>query len=355
MSLVFQYISSYDEVLAIREEWLSLEAESTCVAISSSYNWVKCWLESFSKKEDNQLGHKKSIYIVLIRSNSKLLGIIPLIKIHRMKMGFKFSSLEFLGQQWSGIQFDAILSNKISLDLSSILDYLYSSIKFDILYLRAYEKSSIFFEKPSCHFTFVPQVELSKYSDFDDYVKKNYSKRHKQNLRTGRNRAIKDGVCLSTTINEIDQFALDEIVRLSKSKLNDQKSWLYNDSSKKIFYTKLFNAYKSNVIFVNIDGVNVAYRANIIFNGLKLCLDASYDRSAPNYELGIKSVDANIFDSFERSLTLHSMGPGLDLYKKKFTKHGHELFYTLTPGNKFFSKVIYHIFKWLLNANQNNK
>lgn len=353
--LEFSHISTYDEVLSIREEWLRVESESSNYSISSSYDWVRCWWECFCCVDNNQFGYNKSIYIVLIRDNGKLLGVIPLIKIYRMKMGFKFSSLEFVGQQWSGIQFDAILSVGLNIKLSLVFEYIYSSIKFDVCYLRAYDKSSLFYEESSRYFTVVPQIELSKYTCFDDYVRDNYSKRHRQNLRTGTNRALKDGVKLCSSVSEINEMEMNEIVRLSKSKLNDNKIWLYNEPSKKEFYVKIFNSYASNVIFISLNDVNVAYRANIIFNGVKLCLDASFDREAPSYELGIKSVDANIHDSFKKKLMLHSMGPGFDPYKQKFTKHGHELFYTLLPGNNLLSKVVFQVFRKLLNDRQVEK
>lgn len=346
--LKLTHISTYDELLSIREEWLNVESKSSNFSISSSYDWVRCWWESFSNDNNNQLGYEKLIYIILIRHNEELVGVIPLMRIHRTKMGFKFSSLEFLGQQWSGVQFDAILCEGLKLNLSLVLKYIYSSIKFDIFYLRAYDENSLFYGVSSRYFTVVPQIRLSEYTCFDDYVKKNYSKRHRQNLRTGTNRSIKDGSSLCSYLSEINEAELNDMIRLSKSKLEDDKSCLYYQQSKKEFYTKLFKNYVSNVIFISVNDVNVAYRANIIFKGLKLCLDASYDRKAPSYELGIKSVDANIKDSFDKNLILHSMGPGFDPYKKKFTKLGHKLFYTLRPGNQLLSCVVYYVFKKFL-------
>jgi hypothetical protein len=93
-------------------------------------------------------------------------------------------------------------------------------------------------------------------------------------------------------------------------------------------------------VFVKLNDKNVAYRTNVFFNNNKFCLDASYDRNFREYDLGSISVDANLKDSFSKNISTHCLGPGLDQYKRKFTKSKTNLFIYLKKGNTFLSILI---------------
>lgn len=348
MKLLFKHIETDTELINLRDKWKLLDKKSHHQNICSSYEWVYNWWVVFKNIENNKLGFNKSLFIICAYKGNNLVLVCPLMKLERKKFGFSISFIEFIGQQWSGIYCDIVSESQYKNKFSDIQNYLYKTIKYDILYLRYIPESTMHFKKSDL-FPFIkcPIINLYDYETFEKYTNSNYSKGHKQNLRTGRNRAINNKDILEEVVETITEDHFKSIILLSKSKLNDSKSWLYGDKNKLAFYRKLYDQFESNVVLIKINGKKVAYRTNLIFNNTKLCLDASYDRNAPKYELGILSVNKNIEDSFNKHLLIHSLGPGMDSYKFKFTKSVKSLSCLINKGNTIQSLILKPILKWL--------
>jgi len=342
MKLIFKHIKSDIELENIKEKWKLLDNQTKHQNICSSYGWIFNWWSVFKNIENNKIGFDKELFIICAYEETKLVCICPIMKLKRKKFGFSFSFIEFIGQQWGGVYYDIIADLKIKSIYNEIQAYLHENLKFDFIYLRYIPTSSQHYEANQLFpFAQCPEIRISDYLSFDDYLKFNYSKGHKQNIRTGRNRALKNNDILEENIDDFNEKNFEYLISLSKSKLNDDKFWLYGDKHKKEFYRRIHKVFDSNIVFISINNTKVAYRTNIIFNNVKLCTDASYDRNAPKYELGILSVNKNIEDSFKKSLTLHSLGPGLEPYKSKFTKRKSKLFFLFNKGNTAKSTITY--------------
>ena len=268
-------------------------------------------------------------------------AIAPFVKLFRKIGGIKISFLEFLGQQWGAVYLDIIAKELSSDEKDCIFQWLYKNTQYSVLFLKYIPQHTTFFKKGELYtYSACPQVNLHEYFSFEDYKNKFYSKNLKQNLRTAANRIEKNKDILKKTIEEINKNTLIDIVKISKSKLNDNKGWVYGDKNKLDFFTRIYQTMPSNVSFLKINGENSAYRTNIIFNHHKFCLDASYDRNYNKYELGAFSVELNLNDSFERKLHTECMGPGIDIYKFKFTKDLTCLYFFLKKGNRLFSRLL---------------
>ena len=153
----------------------------------------------------------------------------------------------------------------------------------------------------------------------------------------GRVYAIVDGIyCMLP--RELDA-ALAEIRTLSKAKLGDGKHSVYLDEDKARFVALAAGRLNAGAIFVLLDGKPAAYRLNFEFSRARFCLDASYDRSYPKFELGAFSVEASIRDSFRQGLLLHCEGTGVEFYKTKFTKEFIGIHRVLIPGNTAKSPI----------------
>ena len=156
------------------------------------------------------------------------------------------------------------------------------------------------------------------------------------------------GISIETTIEALDNENFNRTIEISKSKLLDGKNFLYQNEAKKLFMRKITNKMHSNVVFVKMDNKKVAYRLNIIFNNSKFCIDASFDRNYKKFNLGSISVDASIQDSYSNYLSVHCLGPGVDLYKKKFAKQKVNLFLFLKKGNTSRSYILYKLMRILV-------
>ena len=175
-----------------------------------------------------------------------------------------------------------------------------------------------------------------------------YSKNLKQNLRTAYNRAKKSELKIQTFVEYINDNTFNDITKISDFKISDGKNSMYKDNYKLLFMKKITKIMNSNIIFVKINGINVAYRINVLLNENKFCIDASYDRNFRKFELGSLSVDANLRDSYENNILTHCFGPGLDFYKKKFTKNILNVNIFISPGNSVVAYPIYYLVKFLV-------
>jgi hypothetical protein len=349
MRIQFKLITNTADLVAIENEWKEIEHYSENYCVTSSFDWVYYWWTTFSMIDNQIIGFKKKLRIITFYDEGKLIGIFPLVLVTRRFLFLKIIFLEFIGQQWGGIYCDLILKKDYALPFKEVKEIINKVCSYDIIHLRYLTSSTKLFDVAELMaFSACPEIDLTQYTNKDYYIAKRYSKSLKQNLRSGQNRAQKNNQSLSGSVEKITTQDLDEIIRISKTKnLDKNKYCLYDDKNKFIFFKSLYENLTSNVIFIKIDGVNVAYRTNVFFNNTKICIDAAYDRNAPNYELGIKSVDLNITDSIEKEMKIHSFGPGMDEYKLRFANQLKILYFKILKGNTFRGLLYYPILKFM--------
>jgi hypothetical protein len=344
-------VNTSSEFILLEQKWKELEKSIKHSNLTSSFDWLYTWWETFKDVNNNAIGYDKKLVIICLYESGDLISIAPFLKVYRKKYGFSFSFLEFLGQQWAGNYLDIITDNPNQ--NREIFNWLYKNLKFDILMLKYIPQHSENFNPKDMYlYSACPEIPVNEYTNHDEYISKKYSKSLKQNLRTANNRAKKSGVVMRTSVEELNEENFNETVQISDFKLLDNKSSIFRDENKRLFMKNITKRMASNVVFVNLDGKNVAYRTNVFFNNNKYCLDASYDRNYRKFELGSISVDANLLDSFSNNIAHHCLGPGLDLYKSKFTKENIKIFIFLKRGNTFIS---YFLIKPLKKLIQNKE
>lgn len=307
-----------------------------------SFKWCSLWWKIFCQVENNSIGYDKKLAIICGYEKDRLILIVPLVRLHRRLGPVKIYFLEFLGQQWGSIFCTALRVNDFK--LSDLETFLQKNIPYHILFLRQIPiRESKNYSDRLTPYSGLPFVNLKGYHTKDDFVLENYSKKLKQNLRTSVNRIRKNNLSVTMAGVQIDDENFNEIIRISKSKYIDKKSSIYLDKNKLLFCRELFSVMDSNVVFVKFNDINVAYRANIIYQNQKICIDASYDRNYKNYDPGIISIDYNFTDTFAKNLEFDNLGPGLDDYKLKFTDTIEYVGYTFSPGSipgsAFFSMI----------------
>jgi len=341
-------IQTEEEFNLLENEWKEFEETLNHSNLTSSFVWLNTWWNIFQNINNNKIGYDKKLIIICLYENDKLISIAPFLKVYRKKFGLRISFIEFLGQQWAGTYLDIITDNNYSDSKDIIFSWLYKNIKFDIILLKYIpEYSKNFNDYFFILYSACPEIQISEYSNLDEYIKNKYSKNLKQNLRTAHNKAKKSGNKIQTSVESLDQKNFDETIQISEFKLLDGKNFLYDDKAKRKFMEEITKKMPSNVIFVKLNGKNVAYRTNVFFNNNKFCLDASYDRNFRKFELGSISVDANLKDSFSNKIKIHCFGPGIDSYKRKFTKKNINIYIYLKKGNTLMSNLLFKPIKKL--------
>lgn len=327
----------------LRELWKRLEAVSPNFHLTASYDWLTCWWAVFANKEDVQFGYSKKLCILLFYEENEVVAIAPLLLVTRKKFGIPFRFIEFLGQQW-GASFTGILHHPDAQDIGRSLQKVLGRYwRFDTLHLSHIPLSdpvlSVTGGPKLIPFSGCPTAFMSSFANFSEYTKLIYSKHQSHNIRTLTNKAIRNGLNYTVSMEEAHIGRLPEIRRLSQSKLIDGKLCLYNDEQKLEFMTQIIQKFASELLLVWLDGKITAYRLNISLSGWKYCLDASYDREYRLYAPGLLSLHESLKDSFARGYLVHCEGPGIDPYKAQFIPGAIPLHTIVQAGNSIFGKL----------------
>jgi len=198
-----------------------------------------------------------------------------------------------------------------------------------------------------------PVIKLADYKNYEHYKIKNYSKNLKRNLKKIYNKTKKRNVTIKRSIEKISPTILNEIKRLSLQKARDGKNSIYRHTEKQKCYNTAYRKYESHASVIMLNNTYVSYITDIIINGKKYCIDTSYDRNYKEYDLGTLNIDRSIRDSFEQGLDIHSLGPGLETYKLKFTKEIEKLYMIGSCGNTIKSLVLNLYFTYILKKREN--
>lgn len=346
--ITYQIYNKEKDFLSLKDEWQALEKNSTNIELSISYNWCITWWNLFKNREDNTFGYKKQLLLCVGKVDHKIKVIIPLVYLERRFFMKHVRFVEFLGQQWGATTYSILKDSNVKFKISDIIGLLKKNVQYDIFYLRNISLSnSHLFNNNLITNAGCPQISLEEV-DYQNFYT-SLPKQLKQNIRTAFNRAKKQNADLLTKIESIDEISWEQIIKISQSKTRDGKYSLYDDIDKKKFYQQISKLFKVNFSTIYLNGHMIAYRYNILYNTLKFCVDAAYDRDYPYYNLGALSVINNIEDSIKKGLYLHSMGPGCYDYKLKFTSEINYLGYILYKGNTIMALWLTKLFFFYLN------
>jgi len=291
--------------------------------------WISDWYKTFSKVEDNIIGYSKKPYIITVHEGTRLVAIVPLLKLTRSYFGFfKVDFLEFLGQQWSGLGYDIIKLKPLHDSFShEFTKWIKNNISYHFLFLKYLPGTTSFKQKFKLYrYAGAPYITCSAFADYEDFSKKVYSRKFREELRRTLRSITKSGHEMSTSVEEINESSLKHIRAIAESKIIDGKSFLYGNNQKESFHLKVYENFPSKVIFIRFNGKAVAYATEIDFNGKRIGVDASFNREFRKYGIGIHCIDEVIRNSFKEGAELVSFGLGLDSYKFRYCNKIEEFF-----------------------------
>lgn len=320
---------------SVKNEWIDFEKKVDNKNITSSYLWQKTWWKHFGHIDNNQYGYDKKLSILFLYNEKKeLRAIAPFCIVKRkFKKIFHYTIVEFIAQQWGATYLD-IISNKLSEgEYNFIFDWLKKNRKYDLIHLRYIPEFTSNFDLKSENATVLsgcPELEKLDYEN----IRKNYSRNTINNIKKSYNKILKNKIIFDKIDSyELDDNLLCEIIKVSKTKLLDNKHSIYVDKIKEVFIKEIYNKMNFNCNGIYFNKKLVAYRTNTIYNKGKYCFDAAFSREFRKYNLGILSVDFSIEDSCSKKLVYQCEGTGIDSYKLKFTKKVCKIYNVLYKGN----------------------
>ncbi len=325
-----------------REEWNKVMLNNTYLTVLN-YDSLCLFWEHFKGETDPTLprigGIVDAVIVRLFREN-ELTAIIPLVLVDRMYKFLKVRSIEFLTQQLGG-PYLGVIGEEIDEKVWGLIrKKLIESFKFDLFQLT-YISDYSFCEGNIYYQGVCPLVNLSNFEDFEAYSKSKYDGKFKYNLRSRLKKFIADGGKLEVlTFNELSSSDLEEMRSVSATKEIDGKQDVLKDEKFWKYLHQNIMLYPNKVILARLQGRIVAFQYSIYLNNFRLYVNLAYDRKYKKYGLG------NLIDNYEietenfEHVSLVSMGPGLDVYKKKFATAYQPIYSYLSASNTIKGKLV---------------
>jgi CelD/BcsL family acetyltransferase involved in cellulose biosynthesis len=262
--LTVKNLHDTDSFINLRTEWEQLLTESASSSVFLTWEWLFSWWKNY--------GAGKELWLVTVRRDKKLVGLLPLMKETRKKLGVTLSTIVNLGTPQSDV--GGFLFNPGDDDIPiAILEYLKKHQKgWDIL-----ELNEISLRDPA--FPFIASAfDPKQYSRIDevnahffieledswDKFGQRLSKKFRHNLRRALKLAEEIGPVKITRLQgrDVNEKSLDIITEINRH-ANYPK--LYNSLSEQAFLKELavsmaekkwFSIY---LLFVNNEPVAYEY------------------------------------------------------------------------------------------------
>ncbi|WP_282015392.1 GNAT family N-acetyltransferase [Marinifilum flexuosum] len=301
------------------EELENFQYNTNCP--SCRFEWIYSWYQVFEKVENNIVGFKKKPFIIVVYKENKLVAIVPLLKLMRTYYKFlRISFLEFFGQQWSSLGNDILIVEEVDkLFYRELRHWIRKNISYDIIFLKYIPKQS---ELVKCfrlfHYSVAPCVQLNRYEGYQDFTKKVYSKKFREELKRTARKLARENLEYTIEVRAVSKENLKLIKHISKSKEIDGKSFLYGNFEKEAFHLSIYESFPSQIILLKLNDEIVAYSTSIDWQGKRLAIDSSFNRRFRKYGIGIHCVDSFIRNAFDDKMKKLSLGMGHDSYKYRF-------------------------------------
>ncbi len=333
-------------LLALEPIWKELQDTPVFSEFGSSFEVVSSIWQFLAHIDDPDFGSNAELLILVAYDQDKPVAIAPLMKvIKRRRLGplkMDVSCIQFVSQIAERVfrfRNNIVTGDPSQRLMNAFVEWLYEHEKFDIIsvaYIQ--ENNANFLRSPSSKFFLSTgsYVEIDKFGDFEAYRKANYARRFKNNLRTARNRAKKEGLDVSLTLEAPTTAAFAEVLKLARSKFNAAE---FLNEGYYAFVESICQKLPAEIVLASVNGQAVGYRIYIHFDDTKYLLDTFIDRTYRALELGALMSEKAIQESFRQKLMYHSEGLWGSFHVQKFATKEPRFFKHVYHGNSYKGMV----------------
>lgn len=332
----------------LEKKWAKLAQESNQMLCMSPW-WAASWWKHFGRHE------KRSLFIVTVYDNHKLVAIFPFYKGITKVGGITLQRrLQLIGSGGSpneqfgfsddyGISdfLDLIVDPLYSTRIAQLFTKLLSSPQFSghqITFHQANDDSYImqtlypYLKKTNCsmrakHTDICFYVAIDQLSDFKDFIKKAKSNARRRFRQTLRARGVGNEFIIEepATMAEVEQM-INKLMQLHQVKWNNMgyPGAFHDERFRKFFKEISFAAYRDDRLWLKqaVDSSGVcAVRMLLMYNGRFYDYMSGYDEDSPSvkHRPGIGLLLDLVENSFEMPIERIELLRGNEGYKDDFT------------------------------------
>lgn len=290
----YRTITTLEAFETIKPEWLRIEQLLTEISFFSTFEYCYTWWEVYQNESEYKL------WIICVYQNADIVGIAPLMIKKQTKRFIKYASLLFLAP---GDYHDFLIDPGAAVKPETIYKHIFSVIEknkklWDEIHLtHICHKSQLagYLLKSNFNpcFNYLienPYIDISKYSDFNDFKDKRLPAKPIQ--YANRLKKLTNYSLHITTGDLIDKFAQIHIAEKnhlqSKGKL--KRHSLFENDFRKRFLEKVFlkGFALSYYLYDNNLSKIIIYNSGFIFRYMFYSLNTAFD---PTYErLGVGKI-----------------------------------------------------------------
>ena len=360
MKLDIRIIKTSEGLAQMKGAWEELEERCNNKNITVSYQWQKIWWDIFGKAENNILGFKKSLNVLIVFKGKELVAIFPLISLTRKFYFFRIRFVEFLAQQWGGTALDILTTGLTEEELDFIFSFLKSSLKYDLLYLRYIPDYSIHFNPKTRNMhAFSLCYEMALNDNYANITHQFYSYNQRRSVYKNKKKVERETENIRKNLVtglELKDRYFEQCKLLSLTKnLEEGKISIYNDSLKCDFVKEyFFRSGISYLAYYSSSDEFLSYNLGVKYKNKIFAFDTSYNREKPVYRtlgLGALTYDL-VVEYFAGHADALCMGTGTDSYKSRFTRNYFKIYSYTNRGNSLYSWLLLPVLQTMLNRKE---
>ena len=328
---------SWDEVKHHQDAWMKLQEVSE-VSIFSTYQFLECFWFNFEKFNHLKFGKKKELNVLFFYKESQLIGVLPLVKVTRLrKKVIPIKYLELLGQPFFTSYLDVVSKNIFDLNWPDIMQFIADNINFHVMNLGSSLYQLIGSEKLT-QYSVSPMIVTEGFRDFEEYRRNGMSKNFQKILSNSANRIQKTGKSYHfqwDNYNSKSHFSW--VNKISESKKSDGKYNVFDYPEMRQFIEGVFNIFNAKICTLYLDNTPIAYQVYLYYHNQCMWFDLSFDRAYRDLRPGILIYEEGLKYNFGFD---NILGYGQDQNKMGMANVVTPVFLYRTAGNACCTKWI---------------
>lgn len=325
-------ITSTEEFYSLKDDWEGLQEQDPDVTYYSTFEFNKAWWNVYKEADD------KSLFIICIYHNNKVVGIAPFIIEERKKAIFSWKVLKFLGRgDYLGVIIDSKEGNELT-----IIKEIFKAIekfedKWDRIQLTHIKHNSLLcfyllkspqYNQYLKYLVECPCVYFNKYESFNEYeiiysLKKTRCLKNRLVKKEGLNFKIINNKTDYDVYEFISKMHKEEQQFLVKHKNMIDRSSLFNDKYYSKFIKDIYTNNRNVLTFILEDnnGEILGYNTGYLYKRILYDWNCAYNPVAKDYSIGRILHYESIRYLFENRIAdIWDFGAGRYPWKFWFTK-----------------------------------
>jgi len=321
-----ELIQDVSRIREISPDWTALLENSTANDIFLTPDWILSWIKIFLKSHE--------LFFVAIWEDGRLGALFPLYK----KRKGPFVTIAFVGDPVSDRMDFLLTSGREETYLTAFIRWLFRQKGWHELWLENFSAltrhaevlTHILSVERVAHSCFRSglyyYIPIKKFASFEDYLKKNKSKKSLKHLRNYRNRLLKGPGTGWIIQKELGENTLDQMISIDTeySYRGLRKKSFFSSELNEAFFRELTRRMQGSetfeVVIYKDDGGIRAYEINFLYDKRLLSYQAAYDMRLSRISPGTVTCLETIRRAFENGFSEYDFLLGEEAYKNQWTK-----------------------------------